>query len=623
MAASWKSSNNCYWCEWDTSDTEYEYAVRLAVGNPNSSWDRTPLFRIIDGLPNVNSPSGYSELVVVNGSIFDTDSGYVVGGWAYNTGGHCTTYSYSGKQSNWGTTPPDYSYLSMYSEGNGTMNFTTTSNVDAGYYPITLGCTARADGTGEPGTYDASSHSFIGRCGTKNFAGYSLYITGARTVSVLKSYYGSSTTCAVLDGGGSTFCRYQGTEKRSSTRPIHNAIAIYYKKKEVTPSYTISVNASPSAGGSVSGGGTYTSGSVITLTATANSGYYFSKWSNGSTSSSINVTVTSSTTYTAYFTKESPTGIIDTRRIGNYAVGLTYILKDGSLHQAQPWYSLHNGVLRTRPRAITQLQNGSLVYLILKNTVQFDSAGGSDVADKDFYSLIESIDSFKTPTHANYDGRAVTFDGWYSDTSYNQKIIGVSSSAAGDRTYYAKWIQTKTQYRGYYETSSTSTQSIPGDSYSGSASPVYFRAGSSSPITHSSSIKVTSLFANFDNCYSDWTGYVKPQVDYGYFTGGEGSSYYTHIGTLYSSGEDPSTKSVSFTLPSGSSVGFRVYRNGTRTLIYLYDGGSYKYGGTSKTWVDWQDSSSPPSGSWASGYPETRTVTRYYNGYTKTWSDWE
>lgn len=622
----WIDSGSYHWAEWTNDDSDYDYFVRVACGTKNG--DRNPCFLPANDLPNVNAPDGASELVVINGSIFDTDGkSYGVGVLAYNNGGNVTTYSYQVQQYNFGTSPANSNYLSMYSEGNENFNFTTTGpdgnrNVDAGWYPVTLGCDILANGTGPGGANATTSHSFIGRNGVYNYAGYCTGVTGATAVSYLTNYYGGGT-CAILDGGGSTFCRYKGTTKQPSSRAIHNAIAVYYKKKSSptpTTQYTITTNASPSAGGSVSGGGTFDSGTVITLTATANSDYEFSNWSNGETSSSISVAVSADATYTAYFTKKVVT-VTDDRRLGTYAVGLTYVYKDGSLKQASPWYRLNGGALQGRPEGIYQLQNGALVPLILKNYVSFNSNGGSSVGSRNFYSLLESITSFDTPSHGDYDSRTVTFDGWFYDNTFATKVIGVSTNAAGDRTYYAKWKQTKTQYSGYYETSSTSTQSIPSDSYTGSASPVYFRAGGSSPVTHSSSITVTSLYVSFDNCYSDWTGYVKPQVDYGYFTGGEGSSYYTHIGTLYSSGEDPSTKSVSFTLPQGSSVGFRVYRNGTRTNIYLNSGGSYKYGGTSKTWVGWQDSSSPPSGSWASGYPLTRTVTRYYDG--SSWSDWQ
>ena len=52
--------------------------------------------------------------------------------------------------------------------------------------------------------------------------------------------------------------------------------------------YTVAVSASPSAGGTVAGGGTFASGSSDTVTATANSGYTFANWSaNGTVVSTV------------------------------------------------------------------------------------------------------------------------------------------------------------------------------------------------------------------------------------------------------------------------------------------------------------------------------------------------
>ncbi len=69
---------------------------------------------------------------------------------------------------------------------------------------------------------------------------------------------------------------------------------------------TITVSASPSNGGTVSGGGTKASGSSCTVTATANSGYTFSNWTEVGTvvsaSASYTFTVTGPRTLTANFT---------------------------------------------------------------------------------------------------------------------------------------------------------------------------------------------------------------------------------------------------------------------------------------------------------------------------------
>ena len=57
-----------------------------------------------------------------------------------------------------------------------------------------------------------------------------------------------------------------------------------------TASYTITATANPTAGGSVSGAGTFTSGSTCTLVATPASGYAFTNWTSGSTVVSTNAT---------------------------------------------------------------------------------------------------------------------------------------------------------------------------------------------------------------------------------------------------------------------------------------------------------------------------------------------
>ena len=54
-------------------------------------------------------------------------------------------------------------------------------------------------------------------------------------------------------------------------------------KAEFARKYTITVTADPTAGGTVAGGGTYRGGKTCTLTATANAGYVFDGWYEGST----------------------------------------------------------------------------------------------------------------------------------------------------------------------------------------------------------------------------------------------------------------------------------------------------------------------------------------------------
>ena len=72
--------------------------------------------------------------------------------------------------------------------------------------------------------------------------------------------------------------------------------------------YTLSLTASPAEGGSVSGAGTYEAGASVSIQATANSGYTFTRWSDGDTNASRSVTVNNDLTLTAEFTAASGGG---------------------------------------------------------------------------------------------------------------------------------------------------------------------------------------------------------------------------------------------------------------------------------------------------------------------------
>ena len=65
--------------------------------------------------------------------------------------------------------------------------------------------------------------------------------------------------------------------------------------------YTVTTNTSNANMGSVTGGGTYVSGTTIELRANANSGYRFTGWNDGSTENPRSLSVTSNITLTAHF----------------------------------------------------------------------------------------------------------------------------------------------------------------------------------------------------------------------------------------------------------------------------------------------------------------------------------
>lgn len=65
--------------------------------------------------------------------------------------------------------------------------------------------------------------------------------------------------------------------------------------------YTISVTSANTAQGTVTGGGTYSEGSRVNVTATPKSGYAFDKWSDGNTQATRTINVTQNLSLTASF----------------------------------------------------------------------------------------------------------------------------------------------------------------------------------------------------------------------------------------------------------------------------------------------------------------------------------
>ena len=65
--------------------------------------------------------------------------------------------------------------------------------------------------------------------------------------------------------------------------------------------YTLSVSSANTAQGTVTGGGTYSEGSRVNITATPKSGYQFDKWSDGNTSSVRTINVSKNESFVAQF----------------------------------------------------------------------------------------------------------------------------------------------------------------------------------------------------------------------------------------------------------------------------------------------------------------------------------
>lgn len=86
--------------------------------------------------------------------------------------------------------------------------------------------------------------------------------------------------------------------------------------------FTLTVTSANTTQGTVTGGGTYTEGANVTITATAKSGYQFEKWSDGNTSASRTVKVTQNQAFTAQFKTATSSGDSTSDNEEDYSVPL-------------------------------------------------------------------------------------------------------------------------------------------------------------------------------------------------------------------------------------------------------------------------------------------------------------
>lgn len=120
---------------------------------------------------------------------------------------------------------------------------------------------------------------------------------------------GESETVEAIPAAGYEFDRWSdgGSQKHTVTwSSAGQSLVAYFSKIQVTK-YTLSLSASPSYAGTTSGGGTYNSGTSVTVNATPNSGYRFVRWSDGGYQRH-SVTMNSNKSLTAYFEAYSVTG---------------------------------------------------------------------------------------------------------------------------------------------------------------------------------------------------------------------------------------------------------------------------------------------------------------------------
>jgi uncharacterized protein (TIGR02145 family)/uncharacterized repeat protein (TIGR02543 family) len=218
--------------------------------------------------------------------------------------------------------------------------------------------------------------------------------------------------------------------------------------------YTLTVSANPSNGGSVSRNPdwpNYSHGTAVTVTATANSGYRFTGWSDASTSESPGVAITMDghktltanfqqiTTYTVSFSANSGNGTVSSLSAQE---GNSVILPDGnglsrSGYVFGGWNTNSNGTGTNYNVSTTYTPTANTTlyakWTLNTYTVTFNSQSGSAVSPQtvDYGGKITTPTA---PTRANY-----TFGGWYKEATCTNSWNFSTDVVTSAITLYAKW----------------------------------------------------------------------------------------------------------------------------------------------------------------------------------------
>ena len=329
-----------------TPNAEYDF-VNWTKGVTEVSTDATYIFTATE---NGNYVAHFSlQTYTITATADPSQGGTIFGAGTYNRGSTCTLTA----TANTGYTFVNWTKDNVVVSTSNTMSFQV--NEDASYvahfslnsYEITVAANPTIGGTVSGGdTYyhgtnvtltasPSEGYHFINW--TKNGvsvstnANYNFVVEGAGNyVANFLPYYeitasvdpeeagsvsGAGTynqgeTCALVATAstGYTFTNWTHNGTVVSTSPTYSFTVTqaenFVAHFEVS-SYLITVTANPTAGGTVSGGGTYTHGATATLTAVANTGYNFVNWKkNGvvvSTDPTCTITVTGAGNYVAYF----------------------------------------------------------------------------------------------------------------------------------------------------------------------------------------------------------------------------------------------------------------------------------------------------------------------------------
>ena len=212
------------------------------------------------------------------------------------------------------------SRMSNYPAEKFSVVLSTSGNTNASSFTETLLTVTLSDNSWNEYTVDLSAYSGMGYVAIRHWDCNDQHLLYVDDVTIVEGQdpstgngnfnHGESCTVTATPNTGYHFVNWteNGTAVSSDasyTFTVTSDRDLVANFSQTLPSYTISVSANPTNGGTVTGEGTYEQGQSCTLTATAADGYTFTNWTkNGaqvSTNANYTFTVTETATYVANF----------------------------------------------------------------------------------------------------------------------------------------------------------------------------------------------------------------------------------------------------------------------------------------------------------------------------------
>lgn len=275
--------------------------------------------------------------------------------------------------------------------------------------------------------------------------------TNSSLFSQMKSYF---------EAGNTLLCLYNG---ENSNVPDGYTFSDNYLKATAwsatvtySPKYTLTVGKGTGIS-SVSGGGTYVEGTQVSVSATASSGYNFSKWTSGSSSSSTqlstanpysfkltgNTTVYAQASLKTYTISYSANGGSGSTSAQTKTHGTNLTLRANGFtaptgKSFKNWNTKADGTGTSYAAGASYSAEGNATlyaqWSTNSYTVTFNANGGTTPSTQTMSKAYgASLGTLPTTSRDGYK-----FNGWYTATSGGSKIT-TSTTVTGNVTYYAQW----------------------------------------------------------------------------------------------------------------------------------------------------------------------------------------